>query len=207
MAEHDDHDDGGGTDSGGNGGGSPTVPKARFDQVVAQRRQLAAELNTASERLNALEQQAATWQQTEAQIAAERAAWAEEKAIMTSGITDPEGIDFLRVAWQRVPEAERPNGGISEWVQTPDRLPKAVQVYLPKAQGQQGQGQGQGQGQQTRPVDPRSTNTTGAHQPYSGGAVSRLTPEEYGTSRAAIWESLGLKPPSVPKGVAGSKKD
>ena len=57
--------------------------------------------------------------------------WAMERAILGAGITDADGIEFTRVAYNRLPTENRPELG--SWLKNRDALPKAVQAYLPTA--------------------------------------------------------------------------
>lgn len=124
-----------------------------------------------------------------ARLRAEASAWGEERALLAAGIADPEGMDFARHAFSRVPEADRPKGGIGEWLKAADKLPKAVAAYLPGTTGG---------AQQQAPKAPAHNPNAGTGTPR-GGAPAAVTPEAAlrdGTQRehrAAYLEQLGLK--------------
>lgn len=99
-----------------------------------------------------------------AQLRESSAAWQVERDLLAAGLTDPEGMEYARHAYGRVAEADRPKGGIGEWLKG-DKLPRAVSAYLPTADA----------GKQTttsRAVDPNK----GVTQPR-GVAAPAKTPE------------------------------
>ena len=67
-----------------------------------------------------------------AQLRESSSAWQVERDLMAAGLTDPEGMEYARHAYSRIAEADRPKGGIGEWLKG-DKLPKAVSAYLPTA--------------------------------------------------------------------------
>jgi hypothetical protein len=117
----------------------PTIPKARFDQVVQERRDALARIAALEAQVGELApyktkadnhaSELAAWQ-------AKEAAWGDERTILAAGITDPDGVDFARHAWGRVKAEDRPAGGLKDWLADAGKLPKAVQAYLPSAPAQ-----------------------------------------------------------------------
>lgn len=144
----------------------------------------------------------------------ERATWETERAAMAAGLTDPEGIAFARVAYDRVPPEQRPEGGIGAWLKS-DSIPRGVRAYLP-AQGQQAttttqpatqanqrwNTQSSIPGLRTKAHDPdKGTNNASGPStaaPYSGDAVSRMSVADYARNRDAIWNNLGQPAPPLP---------
>jgi hypothetical protein len=131
-------------------------------------------------------------QQERDQLLAERNSWADERAILSSGISDPEGIDMARLAYGRIPEGERPKGGLSEWLGDREKLPKGVQAYLPAPAD-------------AKPpaVKPPPNPNAGARPPPNGtqhGAsqLGTMSVQDFATSREAIWQELGFTAPSLP---------
>lgn len=110
-----------------------TVPKARLDAVIEARK--AAETKVAAleakvAELGALPERLESVMKELEGFKAKESAWSEERDILAAGITDPEGVEFTRVAWNKV--AEKPEGGIKAWI-AGGKLPKAVAAYLPSA--------------------------------------------------------------------------
>jgi len=143
-------------------------------------------------------------------IKAERSAWETERALMGAGLTDPEGMDFARIAYGRIAEADRPKGGIVEWIGGErDNLPKALHPYLPerKAEGQ-GQGQGQGAGNQGQPGGQQQRAThdanggarayTGAGGQFDAARIGSMTLKDWAAQREAAYASMGIAAESLP---------
>ena len=103
-----------------------TAARREAEARASQLEERIAELAPAAKRLETLSTQLAEYQRREQ-------AWTEERTILSSGISDPDGVDFARHAWSRLPDDKRPAGGIAEWLAQRDALPKAVQAYLPPA--------------------------------------------------------------------------
>lgn len=124
-------------------------------------------------------------------LLAEKAGWAEERAIVGAKVTEQEGIDFIRLAWSRVPEEARPKGGLPEWLGEREKLPKGVQAYLPPP--------AQDNKQVAKPPAPNA----GTRQPPAGGFTAEQLPgmsmQEYAQSREAIWSQLGFQAPPLPQ--------
>jgi hypothetical protein len=115
---------------------SEKVPKERLDEVIAARRAADDRVRDLETQLRDAQAAAARVDALDADVTRYRAAeagWADERAILAAGITDPEGVETARFAWGRVPAASRPKGGLGEWLGARDALPKGVQAYLPAA--------------------------------------------------------------------------
>jgi hypothetical protein len=113
-----------------------TVPKARFEEVIAARRAADDRVRDLETQLRDAQAAAARVDALDADVTRYRAmeaGWADERAILAAGITEPEGVETARFAWGRVPAASRPKGGLGEWLGARDALPKGVQAYLPAA--------------------------------------------------------------------------
>lgn len=207
--------DGTGGDGGqGNGGGAQEpgpIPYGRFQAVVQERNALQDRIAGLERTVQGLTEKGATADTLAAQLReaqqkheAERSAWGTERAIVGAGITDPEGVEFARLAYERMkPGEDGKKPSITDWLGQRDALPKAVRAYLSDGAAQQGQGgqqgqQGQGanaggqvgQGQQGQGKGPAAN---GGVKPYSGApaaftaeAVAKMTPEQYRASREAI---------------------
>jgi hypothetical protein len=193
-------------DSGGTDDKIPAGVQERISKLTAARREAEArasqleeriaELAPAAKKLETLSTQLAEYQRREQ-------AWTEERTILSSGISDPDGVDFARHAWSRLPDDKRPAGGIAEWLTQRDALPKAVQAYLPPAAAgstqqaasttQQTSG---ANGQQAAAAKLPASNTGAAPQVPHGQVawtperIRALTPAEYAANKDAIKAEL-----------------
>jgi hypothetical protein len=100
--------------------------EAKVTAATAKVTDLETQLASTSKKVSEVEGQLQTW-------TAKEQTWSVERAVTRAGITDDEGLAFTVHAWERVPEANRPKGGISEWISAKDALPKGVRAYLPEA--------------------------------------------------------------------------
>lgn len=125
-------------------------------------------------------------------LTAERENWTTERELMGAGLTDPEGMDYARHAWTRIPEADRPKGGMREWLGARDKLPKAVAAYLPSGEVDKGAAK-----------QPDPNKGAGAYQgkPAPSAAAS-MRNGTWATDRAAVYAELGM---SAPDFAAGRK--
>ena len=96
----------------------------RFEEVYGELKN--AEKLIASTDVRGLRQQITD---LEGQVAGHQ----EERALWGVGITDPEAQDVARYLYGRVPEADRPEGGVAGWVSgfkdAPDTAPVALRGY------------------------------------------------------------------------------
>jgi len=129
-------------------------------------------------------------------LSADAASWATEREIIGAGITDPEGIEAAQWAWSRLAEDKRPES-MGEWLKgEPDTLPKVLQPFLPKPAEADPAPAGR-----RPPPDPsagvRRTSPAPADAPRLHGGAA---PSDYASSRAAIWEAMGIPAPKLPGG-------
>lgn len=200
---------------GGNGAPGP-VPYDRFQAVVQDRNALQGRIVDLERQIQGLTEKGATADTLAAQLReaqtkfeSERSAWGTERAIIGAGITDPEGVEFARLAYERMkPGEDGKKPSITDWLGQRDALPKAIRAYLPDGTAQQGQGgqganaggqqgqqqgkQGQG-GQQQGQGQGKGPAANGGVKPYSGAPVTftpemvfNMTPEQYLANREAI---------------------
>lgn len=173
-------------------GGGSSRAEERIRSLSAERKQLReqlAELQSRYDQTQEMVKQADTYKATaaewETKFAQAKTQWETERELFSRGITDAEGLDFVRMAYDRLPAEGRPPLG--EWLSATDKLPKAVRAYLPE-------GTTAAPAAPPAPPPPAAnagvTNApTGAPSQYSPEAISRMSPAEYKAARAAI---LGL---------------
>lgn len=185
-----------------------TVPYHRFREVAQKRRALNAELDKLRAEYAKAAEAAKELEAVRSQVSAfdaERAKWSDERAMISAGLTDEEGIAVAQAAYARVAEAARPKGGIGEWLKDKDKLPKGVRAYLAaedkpadKAPPVQPAAKAQA------PASDRAARQV-AGTPAPLPRPSALTSEGYTDARASIWEALGQKAPDY-TGLLGAKK-
>jgi len=190
----------------------PTESKSvRYVQRIAKLTQARNEARAEAERLkadHARELAALQAQITEAEqasagvgelqkqleaLTAERENWTTERELMGAGLTDPEGMDYARHAWTRIPEADRPKGGMREWLGARDKLPKAVAAYLP----------GEAAAQTGAAKQPDPNKGAGAYQGKPAPSAAASTRNgTWATDRAAVYAELGMSAPDFSTGRA-----
>lgn len=164
----------------------------RIRSLSTERKQLReqlAELQSRYEQQSEMVKQADTYKASasewETKFSTARSQWETERELFSRGITDQEGMDFVRIAYDRLPAEGRPPLG--EWL-AGDKLPKAVRAYMPDAATAPAPA-----AKPTTPPPPANAGATnapaGAPSQYSPEAISRMSSAEYKAARAAI---LGL---------------
>lgn len=111
--------------------------KARIAEMETAHAAALAERDQEIEALTPLRDQVA-------ELEAARSTWQAERAIVGAGITDAEGIEFARLAYERIPEEDRPKDGLAAWLAEDNRenLPKAVRTYFDAGTADQQQARG-----------------------------------------------------------------
>ena len=164
----------------------------RIRSLSAERKMLReqmAELQSRYDSAQEMVKQADTYKASasewETKFSTARGQWETERELFSRGITDQEGMDFVRIAYDRLPAEGRPPLG--EWL-AGDKLPKAVRAYMPDATTAPAP-----TAKATTPPPPANAGATnapaGAPSQYSPEAISRMSSAEYKAARAAI---LGL---------------
>lgn len=134
-----------------------------------------------------------TMAQQLAELQAKEQHWSLERSIMGAGITDPEGIEFARLAYERLPPEGR--APVSEWLSARDALPRAVQAYMPGEPAAAPAG-----ANRTPPAANAGARAPPAPSaPASAADIARMSPQEYAAQREAIHAAVGLRSPA-PKG-------
>lgn len=154
--------DSGTASNGGEGGGPAPVPYERFRQVNDKLRQVSEERTALESRLAAREAEL-TSQVTRAQ---------EDRHLARLGLLDDEGVDIARLLYGRVPEAERPKGGLVEWLQaqrSTGAIHKGLAAWMGSTTTQAPQGSAQPAAAQT--ATPAAAVQAGRPAPTDNGGV------------------------------------
>jgi hypothetical protein len=103
--------EGAGNEPGGGGGGEQrprVIAYDRFEEVYDKWKTAEREIDQRVQtRTSELQQQ----------LDAERAGRAEDRAFFGVGLTDEDAQDAARMLYGKIPEADRPKGGMGEWLQ------------------------------------------------------------------------------------------
>lgn len=157
------------------------------EQLAAMQSQLEAQAE-AVKAADALKSQLGEW---EGKYATAELNWKTERELLARGINDAEGIEFVRLAYDRLPKTDRPELG--EWLSNVEKLPKAVRAYLPD-----GLPQAPAPAEPTKAVAPppranAGALPTGGQAPsnFSPEAIARMTPAEYRAAREAVLQNRG----------------
>jgi hypothetical protein len=160
--------------------------KAAADLTAARAEWDAAQKDTAT-RLAGLD---ATAKEL-ADLKAAQASWSTERAFLSAGITDPEGIDFATHAWNRLPADARP-ASVGDWLADAEKLPKGVRSYLPTmtdpaAPAAPAKAPAPGVNDKTKPTPSPTAGRTAAD-------ISRMSMADFQNEMPAILASVGAAP-------------
>lgn len=176
---------------------APSRAEERIRALSAERRQLReqlAELQSRYEQASELVRQADTYKATasewEAKFKQAGQTWETERELFKRGITDQEGMDFVRLAYDRLPAEGRP--ALGDWLAETDKLPKAVRAYLPEASQAPAPALTPTPAPTVAPprANAAATSAPAASSAFAPEAISRMSPQEYAAHRAAILETL-----------------
>ena len=174
----------------------------RIGRLSSENKQLAASLADANAKMADLQkmvEKAGALGKDFEKLTAERdgllqaqSGWADERAIMGAGVSDEEGISFVKMAWAALGDA-KPEGGLGEWLKSED-LPRGVKAYLEPESGN------------VSTSTPRQPNPNAGTVPMPAtgngiamGDISRMSPKEWAARRESVWGQLGVSPPSTGK--------
>lgn len=175
-----------------------TTPPQDDGGANARIRQLVARVKELESRVVELEPLAASadkWreqvEEVKASSKAEREALRLEREIMSAGVTDAEGMEYVQHAYSKLPAENRPPLG--EWLANRDGLPRAVRAYLsdptPAPQAAPPQ---PAQASAPAPATSKATipQAPTAPESWTPEAISRLSPAEFKANREAIFAAL-----------------
>jgi len=176
---------------------APSRAEERIRSLSAERRQLReqlADLQSRYEQASELVKQADTYKATasewETKFKQAGQTWETERELFKRGITDQEGMDFVRMAYDRLPAEGRP--ALGDWLAEADKLPKAVRAYMPDASPAPTAAPAPAPSPtvQTPRANAAATSAPASSSAFAPEAISRMSPQEYAAHRAAILETL-----------------
>ena len=157
------------------------------EQLAAMQSQLEAQAESAKA-ADALKAQLGEW---EGRYATAEAGWRTERELLARGISDAEGIEFVRLAYDRLPKEGRPELGA--WLSETDKLPRGVRAYLPTEPVASATTE---PAKPAAPPPPRANAgalPTGGQAPsqWSPEAIARMSLPDYRAQQAAILRGTG----------------
>jgi hypothetical protein len=172
-----------------------TVPYERFAAVVAERKDLRAQLDamtadlatakTAAEGAEAHKQAAADWQAKHADLEGK---FGRHRALTANGITDPDVGDLAEWAYGRLPERDRPtfDDALKAWKAKPEDAPAALRPHLIGGGGRDGASGGGGGGAQGGASRGAAGGSPAGGEQIGADAIMRLSPAQYRKDREVI---------------------
>ena len=110
------------------------VPYHRFVDVIRERDDYRSRWEAASASDKALTEARSAAEQARAELEAERAARAEDRAFYGAGLVDADAQDVARLLYGKL--AEKPEGGLAAWLkattENPDAAPVPLRPYIIK---------------------------------------------------------------------------
>ena len=178
-----------------------TVPYERFAAVVAERKDLRAQLDAASVELTtaraaaegaeAHKTAAADWQ---AKHAALEGQFGRYRDLTANGISDPDVADVAEFVFGKLPEKDRPTFGdaLKSWRAEPEKAPTALRPFLAVAAKGEGGGGAQGgaaKGAQGGAAKGAQGGAPAGGSQMDGRAITAMDLDTYRQSRETILAS------------------
>lgn len=196
------------------------LPKERIAEINQNRREaenraaeLEAQLKDAQKKAATADALTAQLTEVNSRYESDRLGWASERAIVSVGVTDQEGVDVIRALYDRVqPDAKGNKPTIGDWLGNRDALPKAVRTYLPEAAAPAAAEPAPGQGAGGQPAVPAAGGTprpapagagnvppanagarpfTAAPAQFSPQSIAQMPREEFAAALPNILGQLG----------------
>jgi len=163
---------------------------ARIRQLVARVKELEARVGELQPLAETAEKYRTQLDEQKAMSKAEREALRLEREIMSAGVTDFEGLDYVQHAYSKLPAEGRPP--IGEWLANRDGLPKAVRAYLSDAAAPTATTAAPTPAPAPAPSTARAAVAAApdAPQSWTPEAIARLSPQEFKANREAIFAAL-----------------
>jgi len=163
---------------------------ARIRQLVARVKELEARVGELQPLAETAEKYRVQLDEQKAMSKAEREALRLEREIMSAGVMDAEGLEYVQLAYGKLPAEGRPS--ISEWLGNRDALPKAVRAYLSDAAAPTTTTAAPTPAPAPAPSTARAAVAAApdAPQSWTPEAIARLSPQEFKANREAIFAAL-----------------
>jgi hypothetical protein len=163
---------------------------ARIRQLVARVKELEARVGELQPLAETAEKYRTQLDEQKAMSKAEREALRLEREIMSAGVMDAEGLDYVQHAYSKLPAEGRPS--ISEWLGNKDALPKAVRAYLSDTAAPTTTTAAPTPAPAPAPSTARAAVAAApdAPQSWTPEAIARLSPAEFKANREAIFAAL-----------------
>ena len=171
--------------------------EARIRALVAEKKQLEAQLAEARELATGADKWKQKYEEAQSTYKSEREAARLERDILAAGVTDAEGIEYVQHAYSKLPAEGRPP--LAEWLGNRDALPRAVKAYLSEPasvapMASHGPSSTPAPTPAPTPMPRSNTGAVSATQPaptaWSAEAISKLSPAEFKANRDAIMASI-----------------
>ena len=163
---------------------------ARIRQLVARVKELEARVGELQPLAESAEKYRTQLDEQKAMSKAEREALRLEREIMSAGVMDAEGLEYVQHAYSKLPSEGRPS--ISEWLGNKDALPKAVRAYLSDTAAPTATTAAPTPAPAPAPSTARAAVAAApdAPQSWTPEAIARLSPAEFKANRDAIFAAL-----------------
>jgi len=163
---------------------------ARIRQLVARVKELESRVGELQPLAETAEKYRVQLDEQKAMSKAEREALRLEREIMSAGVMDAEGLDYVQHAYSKLPAEGRPS--ISEWLGNKDALPKAVRAYLSDTATPTTTTAAPTPAPAPAPSTARAAVAAApdAPQSWTPEAIARLSPQEFKANREAIFAAL-----------------
>ena len=163
---------------------------ARIRQLVARVKELEARVGELQPLAESAEKYRTQLDEQKAMSKAEREALRLEREIMSAGVMDAEGLEYVQHAYSKLPSDGRPS--ISEWLGNKEALPKAVRAYLSDTAAPTTTTAAPTPAPAPAPSTARAAVAAApdAPQSWTPEAIARLSPAEFKANRDAIFAAL-----------------
>jgi hypothetical protein len=163
---------------------------ARIRQLVSRVKELEARVGELQPLAETAEKYRVQLDEQKAMSKAEREALRLEREIMSAGVMDAEGLEYVQHAYSKLPAEGRPS--ISEWLGNKEALPKAVRAYLSDTAAPTTTTPAPTPAPAPAPSTARAAVAAApdAPQSWTPEAIARLSPAEFKANRDAIFAAL-----------------
>jgi hypothetical protein len=163
---------------------------ARIRQLVARVKELESRVGELQPLAESAEKYRTQLDEQKAMSKAEREALRLEREIMSAGVMDAEGLEYVQHAYSKLPSEGRPS--ISEWLGNKEALPKAVRAYLSDTAAPTTTTPAPTPAPAPAPSTARAAVAAApdAPQSWTPEAIARLSPQEFKANREAIFAAL-----------------